>query len=150
MCVCVNSLTSGESICHGGVPTHRPVLFPHLEAALTVCVLVVRRLCVCVCVNSLTSGESICHDWAPTHKPVLFPHLEAALTKIKLLPKNGPPAGVTFIVVAYSSPSSGIAMGPAKHTSQVLALVTHRIFTQSKIHQYILIEESVAQLPTTS
>jgi hypothetical protein len=35
LCVCVDSLTGGESLCHDGVSTHRPVLSPHLEAALT-------------------------------------------------------------------------------------------------------------------
>jgi hypothetical protein len=35
-------------------------------------------------------------------------------------------------------------------TSQVLALATHGILTQNKIHQYVLTEESVDQLPTTS
>jgi hypothetical protein len=33
-------------------------------------------------------------------------------------------------------------------TSQVLASVTHGIFTQHKNHKYFLAEESVAQLPT--
>jgi hypothetical protein len=32
--VCVDLLTGGESLCHDGVSTHRPVLSPHLEAAL--------------------------------------------------------------------------------------------------------------------
>jgi hypothetical protein len=34
MCVCVDSLTGGESLCHDWVSTQRPVLSPHLEAAL--------------------------------------------------------------------------------------------------------------------
>jgi hypothetical protein len=29
-CVCVDLLTGGESLCHDGVSTHRPVLSPHL------------------------------------------------------------------------------------------------------------------------
>jgi hypothetical protein len=32
--VCVDLLTGGESLYHDGVSTHRPVLSPHLEAAL--------------------------------------------------------------------------------------------------------------------
>ncbi len=35
ICVCVDSLTGSESLCHDGVSTHGPVLSPHLEAALT-------------------------------------------------------------------------------------------------------------------
>ncbi len=35
VCVCVDLLTGGESLCHDGVSTHGPVLSPHLEAALT-------------------------------------------------------------------------------------------------------------------
>jgi hypothetical protein len=34
VCVCVDLLTSGESLCHDWVSTQRPVLSPHLGAAL--------------------------------------------------------------------------------------------------------------------
>ncbi len=34
-CVCVDSLTDVKSLCHDGALTHKPVLFPHLEVALT-------------------------------------------------------------------------------------------------------------------
>jgi hypothetical protein len=74
-----------------------------------------------VCVDSLTVGESLCHDWVSTHRPVLFPHLEAALTQIKVPPQNSPPAGVTSNVDTYSSPSSGIAMGPAKRAARAIS-----------------------------
>ena len=38
---------------------------------------------------------------------------------------------------------------PFDCTSHVLASVTHGILTHTKIHSYVLIEESVAQLLTT-
>jgi hypothetical protein len=74
-----------------------------------------------VCIDLLTAGESLCHDGVSTHRPVLFPHLEAALTKIKELPQNSPPTGVNSSFDAYSSPSSGIAMGLAKCATHAIS-----------------------------
>jgi hypothetical protein len=74
-----------------------------------------------VCVDSLTGVESLCHDGVSTHGPVFSPHLEAALNKIIVLLQNRPPAGCTFNVDAYSSMSSDMATGPAKHAARAIS-----------------------------